>query len=75
MKTTYTPEELVELLRQRQGNLTLKQFAAEIGLSFQFVSDVLRGTRSVGNDLILEYLAPKGKRFDHRDTFVLVDKG
>lgn len=69
----YTAEELVQILKDRQSGQTLQQFAAEIGLSFQMVSQVLNQTRSVGNEKVLDYLAPKGKKFVHQDVWYLVD--
>lgn len=70
----YTADELVQALKDRQAGLTLKQYAAEIGISFQLLSQILNGTRSVGNDKVLAYLAPKGHVYIHRDQWFLVAK-
>lgn len=75
MKTEFTEAELIALLKERIGGKTLKEAAADIGCSFQMVSDVLQGRRSVGNENILAYLAPKGKTFVHEDRYRLVAKG
>jgi plasmid maintenance system antidote protein VapI len=69
----YTSEELVAMLKNRQGGQTQVQFAAELGISMQFLSQVLNGSRSVGNETILKYLAPPKKKFVHRDCWDLVD--
>lgn len=73
-KTPYTAEELRELLKSRQSGLTLKLFAAEVGLSFQYTSQLLNGTRPIDNEKVLEYLAPKGMKFVKEEVFYLVPK-
>ena len=70
----YTASELREMLRDRIGGLTQQQAAKEIGISYQLLSQVLKGDRSVGNELVLKYLAPKGKKFVHHDCWTLVDE-
>lgn len=70
----YTEEELVMLLKDRQAGMTQTELAAEIGISFQMLSDIFRGTRSVGNELVLKYLAPRDKKFVHEDVWHLVKK-
>lgn len=71
---SYTAGELVEMLKLRQGGLSQMAFAAELQISMQMLSNIYAGDRSVGNSKVLEYLAPKGKEFRHRDTWILVDK-
>lgn len=74
MADSYTAGELVEMLKLRQGGLSQMAFAAEIGLSMQMLSNIYAGDRSVGNEKVLAYLAPNGKEFRHRDTWILVDR-
>ncbi len=81
MKTEYTPAELVELLKQKQGTLTLAAYANEIGISMQMLSQILlgdgtmaNGRRSVGNEKVLEYLAPPGREFVRVDRYFVVAK-
>lgn len=74
MKLRYTDAELAELLRQKRGHLSLKEHAAEIGCSYQLLSDIDRGSRSVVNEKILGYLAPEGRKFEHREFWELVEK-
>lgn len=74
-ETPYTSTELVDLLKQRQGGLSQIAYAAEIGISMQLLSDVYLGKRSVGNEKILAYLAPKDKTFIRRDCWFLVKSG
>ena len=69
----YTSSELRQLLRDRQGGLSQKQFAAELGLSEQMLSNIYKAERSVGNDLVLAYLAPRGRKFIHADVWFLMD--
>ena len=71
----YTAGELREMLRDRIGGLTQQQAAKEIGISYQLLSQVLKGDRSVGNSEVLKYLAPKGRFFRHHDVWELVDGG
>lgn len=75
MKKSYTDAELVALLKERIGGKTLVEWSAEVGISFQLASDILRGRRSVGNPKVLEFLAPKGRMFVHEDCYRLVAKG
>ena len=70
----YTAEELVSLLKDRQGVMTQVQFAAELQISFQLLSQVYKGDRSVSNEKILAYLAPKGKKFVERKVWDLVSE-
>ena len=79
MKSEYTPAELVELLKQKQGVMTLKVFAEEIGISTQMLSQILlgdgtmaNGRRSVGNDKVLAYLSPPGSRLVREDRYFVV---
>jgi len=70
----YTAGELRQMLKDRQGGMTQVQFANEIGISMQLLSQIFKGDRSVGNDLVLKYLAPRGKRFVHSDCWHLIDE-
>ncbi len=45
---TINQRQLLELLRKRQGKRTAKEFAAEIGVSPQYLSDVYAERREVG---------------------------
>ena len=69
----YTASELRDMLKDRQGGMTQVQFATEIGISMQLLSQIFKGDRSVGNDLVLKYLAPKGTKFVHHDCWTLVE--
>jgi hypothetical protein len=53
--TYLTPKDVVALLCAHRGGKTLKQFAEEVGCSFQFMAAVLRGKRNPG-DAMLDYL-------------------
>lgn len=70
----YTEEELVDMLKLRQGGLTQYEFAREIGISSQFLSDLYRGYRGIESKRVLAYLAPSGKKFKLRKLFDLVDR-
>jgi transcriptional regulator with XRE-family HTH domain len=70
----YTASELRDMLKDRQGGMTQVQFANEIGISMQLLSQIFKGDRSVGNELVLKYLAPRGKFFKHHDVWELVDE-
>ena len=70
----YTAAELRSLLRDRMGGQSQKAFADELGISPQFLSQVFRADRSPGCDVILAYLAPKGKVFVEETVWNLVDK-
>lgn len=53
-----TDKQIVSLLRKAKGSRTQTQVARDIGVSFQFLSDVLRGQRRPSGK-ILEYLELK----------------
>lgn len=74
MKTTYTPEELLDLLKSRKGAMSNRAYAEEIGLSEQMLSDVFLGKRGVSNQAILSYLAPRGKIFVGKTVYHLAPK-
>jgi transcriptional regulator with XRE-family HTH domain len=67
----YTSAELVDLLKQRQGGLTVPQYAAEIGISVSMLGNILGGFRSPGNEAVLKYLAPKGHHFKEEWVWIL----
>lgn len=67
----YSSEELVDLLKQRQGGLTIPQYAAEIGLSVSMLGNILGGFRSPGNEAVLKYLAPKSHHFVEKAVWIL----
>jgi hypothetical protein len=69
----YTADDLLEMLKLRQGGYTQVQYAAEIGISPQLLSFIYQGVRTVGNDKVLAYLAPRGKVFVQKDVWCLVD--
>jgi transcriptional regulator with XRE-family HTH domain len=73
-EAAYTTDELVLMLKNRQGGLTQQQFALEIGISLTLLNQIMNGTRSVGNRHVLEYLAPKGKKFIERFVYHLVSR-
>ena len=60
--------------KDRQGGQTQVQFANEIGISMQLLSQIYKGDRSPGNELVLKYLAPKGKKFVHHGCWTLVEE-
>ena len=70
--TPYTEEELRDALRDRQAGQTLQQFAAEVGISFQFLSQILNGTRSVNNERVLEFLAPPKMKYVKEAVYILL---
>jgi transcriptional regulator with XRE-family HTH domain len=51
----YTTEDVLKMLRYRQGEKTQREFAAEIEITQQHLSDVLAGNRGPGTK-ILAYL-------------------
>ncbi len=48
MKKRYTRDEVLELLRKRQGERTQNDLAAELGVSSAYLSDVFLGRRDLG---------------------------
>jgi hypothetical protein len=52
MIRAYTAEEALEMLKRRQGTKTQREFAAEIGVTQQYLGDVLLGNRGIGTKLL-----------------------
>jgi len=52
MSAYYTREDVVKLLKSRQGSKTLADFSDEIGISFQLLSAVFNGTRQPNGKLL-----------------------
>ena len=47
-----TESQVLELLRQRQGGLSQKEYANKIGISPQFLNDILLGRRGIHDDVL-----------------------
>jgi hypothetical protein len=47
-----TREEINQMIRQRQGKRSLREFSKHVGLSVAYMSDVLRGNREPGPTLL-----------------------
>ena len=52
MKKHYTREDLLKLLREKQGDRTAKQLAEELGITPQYLSDVFLGKRDPGESIL-----------------------
>jgi hypothetical protein len=70
----YTEDELLDILKNRQGGLTNDEYAKEIGISPQFLGNLYRHERGMDSRRVLAYLAPRGKRFNLRRLWDLVDR-
>jgi len=53
--TYFTIDDVKKVLRAKQGSRTLEEFAAEVGVSFQLISNILLDRRAPGTK-ILKYL-------------------
>jgi transcriptional regulator with XRE-family HTH domain len=51
----FSTVDVLAMLKQRQGVRDQNTFAQEIGISFQLLSDIYRGTRNPGQQ-VLRYL-------------------
>jgi len=58
MSDYLTVDQVVSLLEARRGDRTLEQFAAEVGVSYQYLGHIFRRVRSPGRD-VLKYLGLK----------------
>lgn len=47
-----THEEVVQLLKSKQGELSLRQFASKLKVSPSYLSDIYRGQRQVGRAIL-----------------------
>lgn len=51
---TITHTMVLEKLRKRQGKKTLRDFAKELGISYQYLSDVYIGRRGLGKTVLTQ---------------------
>lgn len=54
-KRTFTESEVIDMLRNGQGQMSGKEYAAHVGVSQQYLSDMLQGRRPPG-PLVLKHL-------------------
>lgn len=47
-------EQAIEILKKRQGELTLRQFAQVLGVSASYLSDIYLGRRQIGRKVLRE---------------------
>jgi transcriptional regulator with XRE-family HTH domain len=45
---TFTQDKVVEMLRKKQGNRSLRALARELGISPAYLSDIYKGRRNPG---------------------------
>lgn len=55
MAKTYSLDEVVEMLKKRQGERSVVSFAEEVGVSDKFLYAIYAGERTPGKS-VLEYL-------------------
>ena len=48
----FTADDVVKILRVRQGTKTQEEFAAQIGISFQLLSNVILMSRAPGKKIL-----------------------
>lgn len=51
-KKDLTRDDVIALLKAKQGDRTVTAFAEEFGVSTAYMSDVLRGNRSLGPGIL-----------------------
>jgi len=47
-KTKLSHEDVVAILKEKQGSKSLRGFAEELGISAPYLSDIYRGNRGIG---------------------------
>jgi predicted transcriptional regulator len=52
MKKRYSRNEVIELLKKRQGDRTQKELADELGVSPQYLCDLFQDNRQIGTRLL-----------------------
>ena len=45
-------KQLIDLMRKRQGKRTAREFAEELGISSQYISDIYSGKRAPGRAVL-----------------------
>lgn len=45
-------EQMVKVLKRKQGDLSLRQFAHKLGFSAAYLSDIMNGNRHAGRALL-----------------------
>lgn len=48
-------EHVIELMRKAQGNKSQKDFAAELGISAPYLSDIYKGFRRPGRAILKKF--------------------
>ena len=54
-RKTLQTKDVVEMLRKRQGDRSLRRYAADLGISPSYLSEIYRGTRRPG-EVVLQNL-------------------
>lgn len=52
MKKQYTAEQVIELMRKRQGDRTQREFARELGITQQYLCDLYLRRRNPGEAVL-----------------------
>lgn len=52
MPKKLTRDEVIEILRKKQGERTAKELADELGITPQYLSDVFLGRRDIGPSIL-----------------------
>jgi transcriptional regulator with XRE-family HTH domain len=49
---TYSQNEVIDILKRRQGQRATRKFASELGVSAQYLSEIYRGARPPGKRIL-----------------------
>jgi len=50
-----TQENVVEMLRKKQGKRSLREFARDLGISAPYLSDIYKGRRNPGPTILEQF--------------------
>jgi transcriptional regulator with XRE-family HTH domain len=53
VRRTYTREDVLDMLKKKQGDRSLRRFAEELEISAAYLSDIYRGNRRPGKSVLL----------------------
>jgi transcriptional regulator with XRE-family HTH domain len=61
-KQQMTEKDVIDLIREAQGDRSLRVFAEEVGVSAAYISDVFTGRRRPGEKILKHFKVGKTRR-------------
>jgi len=62
---TLTEEQVIDLIKTTQGELSLRDYALKIGVSPSYISDIYLGRRNPGNKVLKHFKIRKVRKVSY----------